>query len=71
MQIWSVQDPQVQAEFRQRAGAADIVYVEGVQSAEAAAALAAAAAPTLVAFDCALQLQALGRLGGMPLEHPG
>ena len=67
------QDPQRQAAFMQSAAAAQLVYAEGVQNVEAANRLAEAtgAAPTFVAFDCAPQLNALSRLGGLPSNNPG
>lgn len=74
MQAWiDVQDPETQAVFRERAATADIVYVEGVHSAEALGILAQATekAPTFVAFDCAPALHALGRLGGLASVNPG
>ncbi|KAK9905608.1 hypothetical protein WJX75_002931 [Coccomyxa subellipsoidea] len=66
-------DPETQAVFRERAATADIVYVEGVHSAEALGILAQATekAPTFVAFDCAPALHALGRLGGLASVNPG
>lgn len=67
------QDPETQAVFRKRAATADIVYVEGVYSAGALGILAQATenAPTFVAFDCAPELHALGRLGGLASVNPG
>ncbi len=67
------QDPERQAAFVHSAAAAQIVYAEGVQSERAAQTIAEATgrAPTFITFDCAPQLHALSRLGGLPSNNPG
>lgn len=59
--------------FQDSCAAADIVVVEGILGDAAAAKVlqAAASVPTLVAFGCALSLQAAMRLGGASTTDNG
>ncbi len=69
----TAQDSESLKAFRKCAAAADIVYVEGLHSAEAAGILAknTVQVPTFVAFDSALELHALSRLGGLSSANSG